>query len=274
MDSVTFDPTNELHEGGRQPGLVLTFARGDRPQREAVAAAIAKLSNVVISHDPTSLAGRPRHVAHPQQPRRGRHEAQWLELLLDGLTFDLVGLAPGPSIAAPEVAHRYNCEIDPPGEAEAIGLFAGPHIARGIRSLPILRTLLGLGAGLAESLAGVKTVCWTPARSAIAPRFYIRSVRSWLEGGPFPALGLLGLSFDDEGGLRSEGLQFLTGRELVIDPSLTGNRAAAMRLAVRIVHELVGTEMSASEHAITSETGDVLILTREADTAIFAVRPG
>jgi hypothetical protein len=55
----------------------------------------------------------------------------------------------------------------------------------------------------------------------------------------FPALGLTALAEVGDGGLHSEGLAFFTGQELRIEPELAGDKAAAARLAVRLINELV-----------------------------------
>lgn len=270
-DLVKGELRSDEQTGLARPGLMLTFARGARPDRVALAAALADLPRTAISHDPATAA-MPLHSTRPSLAPRG--DAQWLELVVDGLTFDLVGIAPGAALAPPEVAYRFNCDVEGAGDSEAIGLFPGPHIASGLRSLPILRTLLALGADLAERLDGVATVCWTPARSAIAPQFFLRTVRAWLGGGAFPALGLLGLWFDRSGALRSEGLSLLLGRELLIDPALTHDRARAMRLAIRAVHELVGMRLPAARHDFTTEEGDCLVCEIDPATRVIDIRPG
>lgn len=256
--------------GPAQAGLLLLFDRGARPDRAAVATALAAIPRAAISHDPATVAG-PRHIADPASPMVA--DAGWLELLLDGLTFDLLGLAPGPALERPDIAHRYQCDIDDSSAGEAIGLFPGPHIAPGAASLPILRALVGLGAGLVEALPGVRCVCWAPARSAIAPQFFAGTVETWLAGGPFPALGLLGLWFDETGTLCSEGLNFLSGYELAIDAALTEDRVAAMRLAVRIVHELVGAEPSNVRHEFVTEMGGRLALEPDPSAGLIRIRP-
>ena len=80
----------------------------------------------------------------------GLYKPESGELLLDGLTFDLVGLPPGPALPTPGIDYHFNCEAAGLDRTEAFGLFPGPHIASGLHSLPVLRTLLRLGAALAR----------------------------------------------------------------------------------------------------------------------------
>ncbi len=264
---MTADARTEDRTSSSRAGLKLLFGSGDRPDRAAVSAAIQELPRAAITHDPSAHDGA-RHPADRASPSRGGGE--WLELLLDGLTFDLLGLAPGPDLRAPEIAYRFDVDPADFADSETVGLFPGPHIASGISSLPIMRTLLGLGAGLVDNLGGVQAICWTPARTAIAPDFFVRTVRSWLEGGAFPALGIVGFAFDEQGALRSEGLGFLTDCELSIDPPLATDRTAATQLAVRLVHQLVGTDLPSEPREFETEQGEVLVLVP--DTAAGEIR--
>ena len=256
---------------GRSPGLLLGFAAGARPDRACVTDALAQVPRASISFDP-ALAAPTTHVAEQRLEPSGA--AHWLELLRDGLTFDLVGLAPGCGLPAPDIAHRFHSEIDADAGGEWIGLFPGPHIAGSVHLPPILRSLMGLGAALAEALPGVDNVSWPPARSAIAPRFFIRTVGAWLEGGPFPALGLAGFSFTEDGSLRSEGLRLLIGRELTLDRVLASDRSAAMSLAVRLTHRLVAGERFTGELRFHTDSGAELILTADPGDALIHARPG
>ncbi|UYH55684.1 hypothetical protein N6L26_03755 [Qipengyuania sp. SS22] len=267
---MTVDAQSGEQGGGTRPGLLLMFDRGQRPDRAAVAAALATIPRAVVSHDPAQT-DTAHHVADPQQ--RATAGEHWLELLADGLTFDLLGLSPGPALAAPEVAYRYNCEIDCLLDSEAIALFPGPHIAQGAHTLPIIRTLLGLGAALTDALEGVQTVCWPVARTAIAPRFFARTVDAWRAGGPFPALGMLGFDFDELGGLHSEGLRFFIGCELAIDPAVCRDRLAATRLAVRIVQELVGYQLPDGPQEFPAEGGEIFTLEPDLPVGLVRVRP-
>ncbi len=165
----------------------------------------------------------------------------WLELLRDGLTFDLLGLDPGPSLTLPDIAYRFSCPVDLHDQGlVSIGLFPGPHLAEGASSLPVVRTMLSLGAELVQQLPDVAAVCWTPARSAIAPSLFARLVDSWTSGGPFPALGLVGFSKDARGRMVTEGLGFLIGQEIEMDEHIAADPVAATRTGARLVHELVG----------------------------------
>lgn len=235
-------------------GLFFLFSRGKRPSRAAVGRMLEDIPRCAISHDPSAVeSGKARAPDRAEtaggnggsraaSPGGSPADDEWLELLVDGLTFDLLGLAPGPALASPPLVHRFNCPAElSPDLVEAVGLVPGPHLSGGANTIPVVRTLVGLGAEFAERLPGMEAVSWGPARSAIAPPFFVRTADAWLDGGPFPALGLVGYAIADDGMLRSEGLGFFIGQELVLDADLSGDPIAGTRLAARIVHELVGT---------------------------------
>ncbi len=254
-------------ETGRTAGVILLFENGARPSAADIRLALGNLPRASIGFDPAQ-AGLPD--VHSGKPSAETAREDWLELLIDGMTFDLIGLAPGRPLPIPEVAHHYDSGRGSlPLVGEAVGLYAGPHLAEGAHSLPIVRAMLGLAAEFVQVVPGIEAVCWTPARTAIAPRFFLSSVRSWLEGGAFPGLGMMGFAFCD-GALRSEGFHFLTGYELALDPALCIDRSAAVRLAVRIAHELVGTQIP--EEPVPFETAEAQALVLRPDRAAGIVR--
>lgn len=184
----------------------------------------------------------------------------WLELLTNGLTFDLQRLAPSLPRAIPGFMYFY----DLPGTfdasaCEAITLEPGPHLEGGANLLPVVRSQMALALELC-SLPGLAAVGWQPARSLSSPGHFRKSIARWLEGGVFPGLGLTAIAEAAGGGLRTEGLAFFTGQELAIDKELANDRPAAARLALRLVHELVETgSVSAPEH-IEGADGEALLL--------------
>lgn len=227
----------------------------------------------MVSHDPASassgpVAGRAGIGIDP------RDSDNWLELLVDGMTFDLRGLAAGEVLAPPAIAHRFASPAQIEGDGvEVLGLLPGPHIADGAHTLPVVRTHLGLGAELSERMAGMVALCWAPARTAMGRPYFERAVESWLQGGPFPALGLTGIAAQADGSLRSEGLAFLTDQEIELAPDLSVNRIAATRLYVRIVHELVALGKLAHPLEMTVEGAGRLLLDPRRDEGMIRISP-
>ncbi|MFA7596205.1 MAG: hypothetical protein WCY92_07600 [Novosphingobium sp.] len=162
-----------------------------------------------------------------------------VEALMWGLTFDVIGLAPGEG--APLPSCPYDFEL-PPGfdiaGHEAVRILPGPHLRGGERLVPIVRAMAGLTAALC-SLPDLAAVVWHPARSRIAPAYFSAIVVNWLEGGVFPARGLVSLGEVADGAMQTEGVGYFTGQELRIEPELMGDPAAATRIAVRLIDHLV-----------------------------------
>ncbi|MBO9498509.1 MAG: hypothetical protein J7496_10795 [Novosphingobium sp.] len=175
-------------------------------------------------------------VSHDPPPDS---DGNWLELLVNGLTFDLKGLAPGNAEIHELHANLFDL---PPGfnafQYAALTLTPGPHLAAGAAMMPVVRSQMWLAMQLCE-LPGIVAVGWLPARTLSGPGHFRRSVTRWLEGGAFPALGLTALLKAPDGGMQSEGLAFFTGQELRLEPEIAGRGAGSAQLALRLIHELV-----------------------------------
>lgn len=250
-------------------GVYMLFSPGDRPDREQLLEAVEDMPLAAITHDPAE---------HPPGSSLdgegdGRRPGEWLELLQSGMTFDLLGLSPGPSVASPAIAHRLACDAHfDPADHEAIALVPGPHLADGANSLPIVRAMLDLACGIARRIVGVRTICWSPARSAVAMPMFCQSVEQWLGGGPFPALGLTSFSLDERGAMRSEGLAHFLGQELSIAPELASDRIAATRLGARLVHDLVARGRLESPREFIAEDGLGFLLSPSENASQIEVR--
>lgn len=163
----------------------------------------------------------------------------WLELLAMGLTFDLQGLEPfTPEKIAPASHYFGLTQGDYAEGADALRLSPGPHLAGSATMLPVLRVLAGLGAELAR-LPGLLAVGWVTSGTRMAPSYFMSSVRAWLAGGAFPALGLTGISARNHGGVESEGFALFAGYEVAVEPLAGESRADCAKLAARAMHCIV-----------------------------------
>jgi hypothetical protein len=73
---------------------------------------------------------------------RARAGEGWLELLVNGLTFDVVGLSPGKGAEQPACVHSYSLPAgSEPFGLEAVTVRPGPHLAGGQTMAPVLRSL-------------------------------------------------------------------------------------------------------------------------------------
>lgn len=204
-----------------KPLLSLIFAAGQRPDFAAMAALGAAagddgFASIALGSGVAAIVGA--------------------ELLVQGLTFDCFGLAPGAAMADPAQGTLLGLQACPAGEA--LSLQPGPHIAAGAALLPVTRALLGLGAVLAR-LPGVAAVVWHPAKAWMEPEYFRTISNDWIKGGAFPALGLAVLLAAPDGGFRSQGLAFFTGQELQLDPRLNLSPERMAQLAIRLIDQLV-----------------------------------
>jgi hypothetical protein len=196
----------------------------------------------------------------------------WLELLTDGLTFDLTGLAPGPACAFPDFAHRFDLPILPlAADHEVLALRPGPHLAAGPGSLPVNRAMLRLACEMVRHFADLVAVAWPASGSVIGRRYFESVISAWLDGGPFPALGITAFIETPDGALQSTGLGFWIGQELRIEPPLSADRVAATRLGVRLVNHLVLIGGLNADDRITAPDGTRLVLRASQNRAMISV---
>lgn len=196
--------------------LSVGFAPGKRPRASDIAALALRKGSFDISHRPKDDDG-------------------WLELLVNGLTFDLTGLSPMPPAEAPIVRFRYGMRDLRP--TEPVALAPGPHISAGRSLPPVIRAAATLAVSLCR-LEGAELVSWHAANNAIARDAFESGVSAWLNGGPFPAMSLTSLYTSSEGKMCSEGLKLFIGQELHLEGE-GGPTAEDAKLAARLIDRLV-----------------------------------
>jgi hypothetical protein len=239
--------------------LLLLFPRGKRPGNEVLRATAAGSDRVAVT---STLAGDGNGTVG-------------VELLRDGMTYDLVGAAPGPGMTIPALRHRMGVGAGlETGDLEALALRAGPHLSQGPAIVPVVRTMMGVASMIVPHLPGLAAVAWSESGALIGCEFFISVMSAWVSGGAFPALGLTAFAADGEGGLRSEGLAFFTGQELRLAAELTEDRAAGTRLGVRLINQLVGRPALKQGEAVVGPDGQQLMLEPSPDRRVLRVRRG
>ena len=256
----------------------MLFAPGKRPTRAAILDFVVRQQSVLLSHDPSGETGVELAVADGEPRALGRRSAGaqdevWLELLRDGLTFDLRGLAPGPCPDAPPIAHRFDFAPREGEEAlEALAILPGPHLAGGERSMPVLKAMLGLARDLTQHFPDLLAIHWAPSHSCIGRRFFESVITAWLDGGAFPALGLTAFEEVHDGALQSIGLALWIGQELRIEPPLTHDKIAATRLGVRLINQLVIVGGLDESERIIAPDGTRLVMQASRNSQFVRVR--
>lgn len=232
------------------PLAALLYDTGSVPGITGLIGGAADCGGFTVSHTPPESEG-------------------WAEVLRDGLTFDLRGLAGGKSMPVPVIDHAVGFDIGQCEGLAALQICPGPHIAGAQRLLPVIRVAAALAVSLAK-IVQPRAICWIPARNAVAPELFNQAVQPWFEGGPFPAFALASLQRSADGAIATTGLKFLIGQEfsLVGDAGTSPEQLA--RVAVRLIDWLVahGPVIQATQ-AILAGTGAVFLEARDA-TSILA----
>lgn len=245
----------------------MLFAQGKRPDAAAIKAFAQAQVDVALSHDP-SLGERAEVASAHSLEDFGEPASAypdtgllWVELLRGGLTFDLHGLAPGDAPDFPVPLYRFDCEALPkPPEFEALHLVPGYHLAGGERTVPVAKALLAVARDLVHHFEGAHAIVWPSSASAIGRRFFESVSTAWIEGGPFPALGLTAFAETSDGALQSVGLDFWIGQELRIELPLSADKVTATRLGVRLINQLVMVGGVSEDERIVAPDGSRLVL--------------
>lgn len=249
-------------------GLYLLFAKGKRPDRAAIRGFASSQRAISLTHDPEGegqiqlVANEGRALEQDKGSRSPIGDHTWLELLRDGLTFDLIGLAPGQPAGFPEIEHRFDFATVPGAASyDALRLMPGHHLRGGGKSVPVVKALIGLACDLACHFTDLEAVVWPPSRSVIGRRFFESVSTAWIGGGAFPALGLTAFRETVDGALQSVGLEFWIDQEIRIEPPLSSDKVAATRLGVRLVNQLILLGGIDGSERIVGPDGARLLLT-------------
>ena len=252
---------NRSRSGAR--GIYLLFADGQRPDSAAIRRFVSQHKNVSISFDPQDRERLQlvddRYIHQNVDPKF--QESIWLELLQDGLTFDLAGLSPAHGISASPVETRFDCDQSiSEMSKDTLQLLPGSHLSGADGTLPVLRGLLRLARDLVQHFEQVRAVIWPYSESAIGRRFFESSITAYLEGGAFPALGLTAFRETVDGGLQSVGLAHFIGQELRIEPELSADKVTATRLGIRLINQLVMSGALNSVEQVIAPDGSSITL--------------
>lgn len=195
----------------------LWFA-GPRPDASAIRAVIAKVPVAKLAHD----------VAPDGT----------LTFEYGGFAIVARGLAPSDPLMVDAPEYAFAIDAAHLGNTQAIELSLNAIRANGSTgSGDAVRALAE--AALAISGAGdCVAVGWRPAQSVMGSAYFARVMGDWLEGGPFPALGLVSLAVSHGDGLVSVGLRAVCGQEVEIAADAGMSAADRARLAVRLIDHL------------------------------------
>lgn len=202
-------------------------------------------------------------VSHSPEPSEG-----WAEVLREGLTFDVRGLREGPAASAPDVRTGLGLPIASITDHSWMAVAPGPHLAGAERLLPVIRVVAALLVELAK-VGPASAIAWIPARLVLKIEHFEQAILPWLEGGPFPAPAFVAMHRDGDGGLHTEGLNFLTGQEFSLRARSASSNAPIARIAIRLVDWLVAHgPVTQSAEAILAGTGAVVLEAESSDRIV------
>lgn len=162
-----------------------------------------------------------------------------VEVVANGLTFDIDGLAPAQTSGVDVSVGTFG--FDEPEDAaglEAVRFYPGHHLSGGVALAPVIRTQLALAAELAISLP-VRAIHWHPADTLVEPRTFSRTVLAWLAGGAFPARSLTALSQLNDGSVVSRGLAHFVGQEMSLRSPVGKKGRRTLDLAAKVIDLVV-----------------------------------
>lgn len=136
----------------------------------------------------------------------------------------------------PTADHEIFCDTDLGATRSAISLKLGRAVASGQHMPPVIKALMLLGESLGAEL-GAKAAFWRPASVVSGFSYYAETVRQYDDGAAFPCLVSIGFDTSTDDNIRSQGLAWLSGQELVFERGgMMVNEA--MRYVVRLVHDI------------------------------------
>lgn len=160
------------------------------------------------------------------------------KLYHNAMTFDLSWADPPVSADTDYSEYRQillNCDLT---KLNRIHLSIGNHIVQDRINLPVFETFVDLSQIIGEAVHA-KAIAWRPARNVIGFDYFADAINRFMDGGPFPVLGLIDLQERKNDMYETYGLTYFAGYELRLQtlPDLTANMA--MRIMVRLVNDII-----------------------------------
>ena len=198
-----------------------------------------------------------------------------IELVIDGLTFDLFGLSDAPHVEQASWAHTVAFDGMPASSGfEMLVLKPGPHLAGGHALLPVVRGWMQCAQILAEALPDCSALVWPPASLAVGADFFCAGIRRWVERGTFPTASLVAFDTSLDGALQSKGLSYLTGQEMRLEQPLPEVLVDAERVALALAGHLALSGRIDAVQEVTAPDGRPLRLAPSTNGRFVRVTAG
>lgn len=136
----------------------------------------------------------------------------------------------------PTADHHVFCDTDLGATRSAISLGLGAAVASGQNVPAVIKALMELGEALGTAL-NANAAFWQPASVVSGFSYYAETIRQYNDGAAFPCLVSIAFDTSNDENIRTNGLGWLSGQELVFErDQLPVNEA--MRYVVRLVHDI------------------------------------
>ena len=109
------------------------------------------------------------------------------------------------------------CNIDQNLIGSVVSIQLSDQLEGGDRVAPVVKAMLSASVVIGQITDAIAAM-WTPAKTVSGFDYFVRVITEYDQGGVFPVLALVNFKKDDEGNIRSTGLDWLTGQELVVEP--------------------------------------------------------
>lgn len=212
---------------------------------------------------------------------------QWADFDALGISFVDKGEVPAASglLVFQGVSFRYDIQDVPPSEAErfifcnanirsmqsAVHLDFGPAVEGGNLVPAAVKTLLQLGEVLGQVFAST-SIFWQPAGILTGFDFFAEAVTQYVEGAAFPALVCVDFDTSDSDSVKTNGLMWLGGQEIMFEHAPLST-LEAMRYMVRLVHDIATLGAVDSEIEVPGMgSGEIIRLTPRLGNKLLSVR--
>jgi hypothetical protein len=153
-------------------------------------------------------------------------------LIYKGAAFDFAMA----SATNPAAKYHIFCDVDLTGIRSSLSLSLGAAVASGQHVPAIVKAMMLLGEILGSAL-NAKATYWQPASVVAGFGYYSDSVSQYNNGAAFPSLVSIGFDTTADDSIRTTGLGWLSGQELVFERGGLPVHEA-MRYVVRLVHDM------------------------------------
>ena len=160
------------------------------------------------------------------------------------------------------------CNVDEALIGSVISIGLGDHLEGGERVPAVVKGMLSASVIIGQ-MTDAFAAMWLPANTLSGFDYFARVVREYSEGGVFPVLALVNFKKSADDWIRSSGLEWLAGQELVVAPSYLSD-SELMRRIVRVAHDLaVGGAMTSANELSGLEDDESIMLVPEVGQRIL-----